>query len=168
MTGAHGYDPAAFAGRWQLARELSDLRAARSGHFTGRLLVAREDAGYTWDESGTLVWGAHTGPAGRRLQLRLREDAWWMCFADGRPFHPWQVGPELVHPCGADTYRGVISQDPGRPDRFEMVWDVTGPGKQQRIVSRLTRIAVPGPGDQARPASTTSTPSTRASRANTR
>jgi hypothetical protein len=135
-----GPGPDAFVGRWRIERELSDARTGRSGHFAGTLVVAAEAGGYGWDESGTLVWGEHTGPAQRRLCLRVLDGSWWMCFADGRRFHPWQVGPELVHPCAADTYRGAISQDPDRPGRFETVWDVTGPAKQQRIVSRMTRV----------------------------
>lgn len=140
LTTPPGSEPTAFVGRWQIARELSDLRTGRSGRFTGTLVVAAEAGGYGWEESGTLVWGEHTGPAQRRLCLRMREDSWWMCFADGRPFHPWRVGTEVVHPCAADVYRGTVSLDPHDAGRFELVWVVSGPTKQQRIVSRMTRV----------------------------
>ena len=74
----------------------------------------------------------------RHLRLEQRAGDWWVCFADGRPFHPWRSG-EFVHPCADDLYRGRLSLDPAEPDLFELVWEVTGPAKRQRLVSRLRR-----------------------------
>ncbi len=153
-------DPADFAGEWSIERELADLRDGASGRFRGTLTVTPGEGGYRWCERGTLVWGAHRGPAERHLLLRRREGEWWMCFADGRPFHPWRAGGELVHPCAADTYRGVLGFDPGEPDRFELTWEITGPAKRARIVSRMRRQSAAAP--------TTMTPSTCTSRANRR
>jgi hypothetical protein len=137
-------DPAGFAGRWAIDRDLTDLDAGRTGSFTGWLTVTAERDGYTWSESGTLTWGEHRAPAERRLDLRPVDGAWWMRFADGRPFHPWRFGEELVHPCAADLYRGRFEFDPAGPAAFTTRWEVTGPAKGQLIVSRMTRPDHPG------------------------
>ena len=70
--------------------------------------------------------------------MRQLQGQWWMTFADGRPFHRWAIGETLVHPCAADTYRGVI-EAPG-PAELEITWSVTGPRKDQLIVSRMSRV----------------------------
>ena len=151
--------PDQLVGEWTIEREVSDLRAGVTGKYAGILRVSADDAGYRWDESGTLHWGDYTGAAERHLLLRRHEGDWWMCFADGRLFHPWQVGGEVVHPCVADVYRGRI--EPGGSDEFMLTWDVTGPHKRQLIVSRMRRVQAPA-------ASATSTPSMPTSRANAR
>ena len=132
-------DPAEFAGAWAIDRDLSDLRSGNTGHFTGQLIVAADGAGYDWRESGTLTWGDYTGQAERQLCLRPHDGTWWMCFADGRLFHPWRLGEEVVRRCAADVYRGHIAYGPDVPDRFTITWDVTGPAKRLLIVSRMTR-----------------------------
>jgi hypothetical protein len=154
--------PRELAGEWTIERELADLRASVQGRYTGTLRVIADRDGYAWHERGTLVWGDYTGVAERHLVLRRPEGAWWMCFADGSPFHPWQVGVELIHPCRADVYRGRI--EPCGADEFTITWDVTGPAKRQLIVSRMRRQAAA----VATSASTTSTPSTRTTRAKAR
>jgi hypothetical protein len=151
--------PDELVGGWTIEREVSDLRVGLAGDFTGTLRVCADGAGFGWHESGTLRWDDYTGAAERHLLLRQREGAWWMCFADGRPFHPWQVGVEVVHPCAADVYRGTI--EPSGSDDFTIRWDVTGPAKRQLIVSRMMRV------QSAPVASATSTPSMRTSRATT-
>jgi len=130
-------DPALVSGEWSIDRDLADLRTGRTGRFTGTLHVTASDAGYSWREQGELTWGEYTGTAGRVLRLTRHDGEWWMCFADGRLFHPWRPGGEVVHPCVADVYRGTIVLQ--NPDRFEVTWDVTGPAKRQRIVSRMSR-----------------------------
>lgn len=147
-------------GAWTIDRDLVDLRTGLTGHFEGTLAVRADAAGYEWSESGTLSWGEYTGRAERSLLLRVREGEWWVCFTDGRPFHPWRVGGEVVHPCRADVYRGLIERGGADPDRFTITWQVTGSDKRQRIVSRMTR--------QAADRSATSTPSTPTSRTNPR
>jgi hypothetical protein len=62
-----------------------------------------------------------------------------MTFADGRPFHPWTLGTEVIHPCAADTYAGRIERL--GDSRLRIVWDVTGPTKNQLIVSTFSRLA---------------------------
>jgi hypothetical protein len=163
--------PEELVGEWTIERSLTDLRTSMHGRFTGTLLVSADGAGCGWHESGTLLWGDYTGTAERHLLMRRLDGAWWMCFADGRPFHPWQVGVEVVHPCRADVYRGRI--EPRGADEFEITWDVSGPDKRQLIVSRMRRQAWPADSPADSPAAstaaaTTSTPSTWAARANAR
>ena len=98
--------------------------------------------GLAWAESGTLSWDGRSLAAGRTLairQLNGPEGEWWMTFGDGRPFHPWAIGTPVTHPCAADTYTGFIE----RISETELVitWDVTGPTKDQLIVSQLRRTS---------------------------
>lgn len=132
--------PDELVGEWTIERQVSDLRAELVGRFSGTLRVSADDDGYCWDESGTLYWGGYTGSAERHLLLRRHEGDWWMCFGDGRLFHPWQGGGEVVHPCVADVYRGLI--EPTDRNRFTITWDVTGPAKRQLIVSAMTRVGM--------------------------
>lgn len=85
----------------------------------------------TWDGGETSVF--------RHLFVEQRPDGWWVTFEDGRDFHPWSVGPSVVHPCGADTYEGRIQVD--SPDAWTVVWVVSGPAKDYTMTTRLTRAA---------------------------
>jgi hypothetical protein len=67
------------------------------------------------------------------------EDEWWMTFADGRAFHPWRLGQVVEHPCRDDVYRGLLVLDRAAT-RLRIGWDVTGPGKHQRIITRYERV----------------------------
>ena len=68
----------------------------------------------------------------------MHDDAagWWMRFDDGRDFHPWTPGEQVVHPCAPDTYCGVVA---GSPERWTVQWDVTGPRKDYTMRTVLTR-----------------------------
>lgn len=126
-------------GAWTINRELVDRTTGESGTFTGELVVAADPAGFTWLESGALTWMGRIRPAFRHLALRRLDGLWWMTFSDGRPFHPWRTGVELTHPCGADTYSGVVAAT--APDAVDITWDVAGPQKNQRITTALRRLA---------------------------
>lgn len=60
-----------------------------------------------------------------------------MTFEDGRDFHPWTPGAQVVHPCAADLYTGRVDVEP--PDRWRVVWECRGPAKNYRMESVLTR-----------------------------
>jgi Family of unknown function (DUF6314) len=106
------------------------------------LRIGPDAHGLGWTESGTLSWDGRSLSAERTLAIRQLdgpEGAWWMTFGDGRPFHPWAIGVPVSHPCAADTYTGfieVISET-----QLVITWDVTGPTKDQLIISRLRRTA---------------------------
>jgi hypothetical protein len=60
-------------------------------------------------------------------------------FEDGRRFHPWRPGEQVVHPCAADLYDGWVVLDRGGA-RLRTLWDVHGPTKHQRLITRFTRL----------------------------
>ncbi|HEY6748371.1 MAG TPA: DUF6314 family protein [Mycobacteriales bacterium] len=129
-------DPRDLVGRWALARRVADRVAGRQGTVSGLLTVSADGAGLRWDERGTLRWAGVERPVTRTYLLRERADGWWVDFPDGRPFHPWRPGAPVTHPCRADVYSGLVRVD---GDRIRTVWDVRGPAKDQRLVTRLYR-----------------------------
>lgn len=129
-------DPQRLLGRWRLARTIEDAYAGQRSTVTGLVeLVAERPGEIHWEERGR--WDRPGGVVEVRRGLRLRREAagWWVLFEDGRPFHPWTPGAEVVHPCGADTYRGLVTGD---PSRWSVRWDVTGPAKDYSMTSVLT------------------------------
>jgi hypothetical protein len=130
-------EPERLLGEWTLARRFADLGAGRHGTVHGHLVLREHGAGIDWDEQGVLRWQDVEVPVSRSYRLRRRDGGWWVFFADGQPFHPWQPGEWVEHSCRADRYHGLISVD--GPDRWRTLWDVVGPGKAQRIVTRFTR-----------------------------
>jgi hypothetical protein len=92
-----------------------------------------------WAEAGR--WHHPTGDVDvrRELWLALDEEAcWWVRFDDGRDFHPWSPGEEVVHPCAPDTYRGLVT---GTAHAWQVRWEVSGPRKDYTMTTRLTRPA---------------------------
>jgi hypothetical protein len=129
--------PTDLLGEWTLMRRVADLRAHRFGAVRGTLRLQRDGDHIEWAENGILLWEGARIPVSRGYRLRREHDGWWVLFADGRAFHPWRPGEWVVHPCRADRYRGLINIDDA--GRWRVLWDVRGPGKAQRILTRLTR-----------------------------
>jgi len=129
-------DPRELVGRWSLARRVADRLAGQQGTMTGELIVSAEGAGLRWAERGTLSWAGALLPATRTYLLRPGADGWEVTFGDGRPFHPWRPGELVTHPCRADVYTGLITVD---RDRVGTLWEVRGPAKHQRLVTRFRR-----------------------------
>jgi hypothetical protein len=125
-----------------LRRRLVDRRTGRFGRVTGGLELTRAGSSVRWFEEGRFEWNGAVVPVTRELLLAPDGDGWQVRFADGRPFHWWRPGEVVSHPCRADLYRGLISVDPSRR-RLRVLWDVTGPGKDQRIVTRCVRVVSP-------------------------
>jgi hypothetical protein len=118
-------------GRWTVERRVLDLLSGAAGHFRGIATFAPDGR---WVEEGTLEFGAYRGPA--RRELRIVDAA--VEFADGRPFHPLDLtGRPVEHLCGDDRYTGTYRL--AGPDVLEVVWEVFGPGKRQRIESVYRR-----------------------------
>lgn len=132
-------DPRLLLGRWRLDRVIEDAYAGQRSTVAGVLELVEEGPGsIRWEEQGRWHRGGDILEVRRRLNLELRESAWWVLFEDGRPFHAWTPGTQVVHPCGADTYRGLVS---GGADQWTVRWDVEGPAKDYSMTSVLT----PGP-----------------------
>jgi hypothetical protein len=123
-------------GRWQLRRRVADRVTGRHGTVAGLLTVVPDGKGFRWAEAGVLRWAGVDRPVTRTYLLRERAGGWWVEFADGRPFHPWRPGEWVTHPCRADVYTGLVTVD---GDQIRTLWDVRGPGKDQRLVTRLGR-----------------------------
>lgn len=134
------HEPAmrSLVGRWSLRRRLRDDRLGMSGRVAGELLIRPDaDGSLEWEESGELEWGSLRAQVRRRTILRRTDDGWWMTFDHGGLFHPWRPGIVVEHPCAADLYRGIIRID--SEDRMRVLWRVTGPAKDQRLMTRLRR-----------------------------
>ena len=134
-------------GAWEIRRTLDDRRRAAQGHFEGRATFTPGDENtLAYREEGCLELGgfetlAHQSylyafPATHRAhRAEVR-------FADGRPFHPLDLRDGLwsaEHVCAADLYRGRFRAL--APDRWSVLWTVTGPRKDQVLESRFTRAA---------------------------
>jgi hypothetical protein len=122
---------AELTGRWTIERRVRDLRAGTSGRFVGIATITPDGR---WVEEGTLDFGPYRGPARRELRIVGGE----VRFADGRPFHPLDLtGAPVEHLCGDDRYLGRFRRL--GPDALDVVWEVTGPRKQQRIDTSYRR-----------------------------
>ena len=120
-------------GEWLLRRRVVDRRTSQYGRVDGTLTISPYDDGLAWRESGVLTIGGRSHDVAR---TSLLADG-WVCFEDGRPFHPWRPGEWVDHLCGPDTYRGLVDVEPAR---IRTLWDVSGPAKDQRLITRLTRV----------------------------
>lgn len=133
-------DPLSLLGAWTLARTIDDRKGPETSTVQGTTELARQgDGRVRWSESGTLQRGGHEIPVNRTLYVELRDAGWFVTFDDGRDFHPWEPGEEVVHPCAADTYVGRIELVDA--DTWTVEWNVTGPAKDYTMISRLTRHA---------------------------
>ena len=127
-------------GEWRLARRVVDRAGGVYGSVAGELVVTPDGTGVRLAERGLLRWQGGEYPVSRVSRLQLLDGEWWMLFEDGRPFHPWRPGTPVVHPCGADTYDGLVVLDRGGT-RLRTLWDVRGPAKNQRLYTRFTRAS---------------------------
>ena len=133
MLTAGGSIETGLVGEWRLERRVVDRRLSSYGRVAGSLVVEPHGDGLVWREQGTLRLQGRSHDVSRTYHLA---DG-WMHFDDGRPFHPWRPGVWVDHLCGEDAYRGLVDVAPAR---IRTLWDVTGPAKDQRLVTRLTRI----------------------------
>jgi hypothetical protein len=131
-----GAEPAELVGSWALSRRVADRGAGVRGTVRGELEIVPDGEGVRWVERGVLRWGGVERPVRRAYLLRDTGDGWWVHFEDGSAFHPWRPGQWVTHPCRADVYTGLITVDGGR---MRTRWEVCGPAKQQRLVTRFSR-----------------------------
>ena len=125
-------------GTWSVRRALRDRRSGQTGAFTGTAAFEPDGAGLRWTEEGLVQFGAHAGPARRRLAIVPAGDGWQVRFADGRPFHALDLeGGPVEHACGADRYAGAYRLRD--PDTLEVRWRVTGPRKDLEIATTYRR-----------------------------
>ena len=131
----------AFAGTWEVERNIEDVRAGRTGHFAGRARFTPAAAGLAYNEVGTLTLeGAAPMQASRRYCWRDGGagtiEVW---FEDGRFFHRFcadEPEPAAAHDCPPDHYR--VRYDFARWPRWQAEWHVRGPRKDYGILSRFS------------------------------
>lgn len=136
-------DPRVLLGTWSFARRVEDRLARDVVEVGGTTTLTQQGASIRWAEEGVMRRGDLELPVSRVLHLVPEADGWRVTFEDGRDFHPWQPGGEVVHLCGADTYRGVVEVAATRPgattDAWTVTWQVAGPTKDYEMVTRLIR-----------------------------
>ena len=138
------------SGTWRLDRELLDASGRTPpGSFTGRgtFTPGAEVPGLLrYVERGTVQFGSHRGRAVRCLGYHVAGPWARVEFDDGRYFHDLDLRSgvwEVEHLCRADLYRGRFEVDDEH--RWHQQWTVTGPRKDQRIHTVLTRVATDSP-----------------------
>lgn len=134
--------PTDLLGVWQLERRLADRHGGGFGRVSGWLELTLVGAVVHWLELGELSWGGARYEVTRELHIMPDGAGWQVRFTDGRAFHPWRPGELVEHPCRQDLYRGLVKVDDERK-RLRVLWDVTGPFKDQRIVTRCVRSISP-------------------------
>jgi hypothetical protein len=135
-------------GDWSITRSISDHRSGLSGTFEGSAVFTAlsEDSGLltraSYEESGTLQFGTHTGEAHRRLEFVRGGDASIeVFFADGRPFVRLDLTPELwqaTHLCGDDHH--AIAYTVVSEGEIREFWRVRGPETDYEAVALLKRL----------------------------
>jgi hypothetical protein len=138
-------DPTTLVGDWTLARSIDDRLTGQQSRIDGTLSLGVVSPGrIRWEEQGR--WHQpHADIDVRRGLWVVRDEeagAWWVRFDDDRDFHPWTPDEPVVHPCGADTYRGLVR---GTPDRWTIEWEVTGPAKDYSMTTELSACAARPP-----------------------
>ena len=147
--------PTDLLGTWTLTRRVTDRLAGETRHVEGTARLRAEHPGLVrWTEEGTMRWSGGVVPVARTLDVRrAAAGAWTVHFSDGRVFHPWLVGAEVDHPCGADHYRGLVSVAEDR-ERWSVTWHSRGPEKDYVLRTTHTgRVlsAGTGPGPRSDP-----------------
>ncbi len=130
-----------FEGRWQIARRITDALGP-DGVFDGEAVFERGDGGLIYREAGTLRLG--------KAEFRAERQYLWQAdgrggvtvrFADGRPFHGFDLGDTAAadHACDPDQYR--VAYEFARWPSWTSTWQVTGPRKSYVMVSDYTALA---------------------------
>lgn len=108
---------------------------------TGVAVIEPSGAGAHYRETGRMVMGDGAAfDTQQRYVWQERAGRIFVTFADGRSFHdfdPVRGGTVSKHLCGADTYCG--GYDFSEWTCWAVTWDVTGPRKDYRSVTRYLR-----------------------------
>lgn len=130
-----------FEGLWRIERRIRDLRAGTGGTLVGFATFRPEAGGLRCEERGRLSYGGGPSLEAARDYLWLPDSPGRIAvrFADGRPFHAFDLGPaaQADHWCDPDSYR-VDYEFSGWPV-WTMVWAVRGPRKDYVSESTFRR-----------------------------
>jgi hypothetical protein len=136
----------AFEGNWRIDRAIEDIRAGRTGRFTGTARFTRLPEGLAYVEEGTLTLDAAAPLTATRRYLWRDGGASTIevLFADGTFFHRFyadEARPAAEHACPPDRYR--VRYDFARWPRWQAEWRVEGPAKDYAMVSSYRRADAP-------------------------
>ncbi|MCF2872205.1 DUF6314 family protein [Octadecabacter sp. G9-8] len=129
-----------FIGAYDVSRVIDDAHAGGQSRFEGRAVIAPDDAGAVYTETGHLIVNAQRFQAERSYLWRENGPRVDVLFADGRAFHdfdPQAGGHAAEHLCGEDMYRG--GYDFSEWSCWAVTWDVQGPRKDYRSVTWYVR-----------------------------
>jgi hypothetical protein len=135
-------------GRWQIDRKLLDRRRSVCGSILGVAEFAAAGSLLIHREWGRLSFGNYSGAAEQRYDLEFIDtaDRALVRFRDGRPFHFLDLSEgrtDVTHACGSDLYEGRFIAFDRRC--WQSIWEISGPRKDQRIVTLYTRQTEPVP-----------------------
>lgn len=121
-----------FAGRWSLEREITPA-VGPSASFRGQAVWSPDGNALRYVEEGQMQIEGHAAMQATRSYLWLPDLT--VQFDDGRFFHQVPaMGGETGHWCDPDQY--AVQYDFSRWPRFEVSWQVHGPRKDYRMLSR--------------------------------
>jgi len=133
-------EPTELLGTWALTRVVDDRLAGERRHVRGTATLVRETPDRVrWSEEGTMTWGGRSVPVSRTLYVERAGGEWAVHFADGRLFHPWEVGRPVQHPCAPDHYRGLVVTDGEPVSSWTVEWQASGPEKDYVMTTQHTR-----------------------------
>lgn len=129
-------------GCWRIDRSVLDRRHSISGTFEGRAEFTPDGTGLLYRERGTLCFGAHQGPAEQRYRYEFDDTRAraTVRFRGGGLFHELDLSNghmAVAHACEPDRYEGRFSAT--CPSEWTSAWTVTGPRKEQTIISVYKR-----------------------------
>ncbi len=127
-----------FTGLWRLERTIEDVRAGRTGRFSGEARFEPAPDGLAYREDGTLSFPGVTPMRARRRYLWRDGGAGTIDvrFEDGRFFHRFDAedpAPAAAHDCPPDRYR--VRYDFRDWPRWRAEWRVEGPRKDYGMLS---------------------------------
>ena len=149
-AGGVSHPALALRGRWRLTRDIHDAHGGQTGRFEGEAQLSHDPAQeggapdrLRWAESGILRLGGAEAEGTRVYLWRLQPpDVVEFRHGDGRFFHLLRLRggrAEVHHDCAPDVYRGEYLFE--GPDRWRLIWRVTGPRKDYRMETLHERIA---------------------------
>ncbi len=124
-----------FLGAWRFERSVAHA-GGDTARVTGRATFTADAQGLVMDEVGQMsLNGAPPITATRRYLWRA---GLHVLFEDGRPFHTVPPsGGTAQHWCDPDSY--TVSYDFADWPDWTAAWQVSGPRKDYRMVTRYTR-----------------------------
>lgn len=124
-----------FEGVWRVTRDIAHGDGARA-RFAGVARWVPVAEGLHYVERGEMRMPGHAPMQAERRYLWREDLSVW--FEDGRFFHQVpETGGQAEHWCDPDMYR--VRYDFADWPAFQATWEVTGPRKDYRMVSRYLR-----------------------------